>query len=298
MALLLSKIVPRSEYLAVVDGRILLRPKTGNTATSDDWLKDNHDLLLNELIALTGKQAFIYHGYTTGNYTNIRKGKSPGITLQLINAQTGESSCITYNVGLTRDRNTPHGKKGSLLPKGRFNAGGRIAFLKFWDSTGLGKPKRPSAYYDCMGKLKAVIFTGEMVEGKEGRLSKDSFKPLNISFEEIQELSNHLTTTRQAPDNHLTTTRQQPDSDLTRMPDKEIATDHVSQGLEPILIACSKNRVITSNVIKSKVIKVKELMVVGNDFIATQEHGKQACDFNDEKPKEQTVDEWLASYNS
>ncbi len=287
MAVNVPKLLQRSEYLAVEGGRIVLRPKTGNAAASDSWLKDNRNALLNELVAITGRQAFVYYGYTTGSYGKHIKG---GVTLQLINIQTGESAGITYNAKLTRDRDTQYGKKGELLPKGRFNAGGSRAFLNFWQSTGLKKPSRASGYYDCMGKLKELVFTGEVVKG---RLTKESFKPLDISFEQIRTCCVDMINTRQAPDNYLTITRQSPDSGLTRMPDKESATGHIIRGQKPISSAC-----VPRCVIKNKVIKKRVITGVESSYSVTNESEIQNSALRIKTPKEQSIDEWTAEYIS
>lgn len=266
MTSLLPKLLQRSDYLAVENGLIVLRPKSGNLATSDKWLKKNHERVINEILTATDKEGYVFAAYTTGYYEGAYG--AGGLTLNFNNIMTGISSFISYNVSLRRERSTKAGKKGEALPKGRFNAGKSRAFLRFWSSTGLNKPKRPSGYYDCMGKLKEIIFTGEVVNGK---LSKDSFKPLNISFEEIQN-------TCQLPDNRLTSTGQLPDNSLTIRPDKEVAQSHASQGLEPVYSTCTKKRVIKNKVIKSK--EVKEM----NHSVNRLEN--------------QSTDEWLEEYSS
>ncbi|SIS82632.1 hypothetical protein [Neptunomonas antarctica] len=263
---IIPQLLQRSDYLAVENGLIVLRPKSGDLATSDKWLKENREWVIQEILTATAKEGYIFAAYTTGYYKGAHG--AGGLTLNFNNIVTGISSFISYNVSLKRERSTNSGKKGEALPNGRFNAGKSRAFLQFWSSTGLNKPKRPSGYHDCMGKLKEIVFTGEVVNGK---LSKHSFKPLNISIEEIQN-------TCQLPDNRLTSTGQLPDNSLTRRPDKEIVQSHASQGLEPVYSTCTKKRVIKNKVIKSK--EVKEM----NHSVSRLEN--------------QSTDEWLEEYSN
>ncbi|WP_372741026.1 hypothetical protein [Neptunomonas sp.] len=213
MANLLPKLLQRSDYLAVENGIIILHPKNGDTITSSKWLKENFDQIATEILTLTRKQGYRFHRYSTGFY-EAAKG-SGGITLNFINQVTGTDSRISYNVDLRRARSTKAGKKGELLPKGRFIPPKGGSFVKLWRSSGLPIPKRISAFHDCMGKLKPIIFEGETtIKNGQLMLEKGTLKPMNISFDEIlNSVLNESTASdknptriRQEPDNYLTTT--------------------------------------------------------------------------------------------
>lgn len=225
MANILPKLLQRSDYLAVENGLIILRPMSGDLATSDKWLKENRERVINEILTATCKEGYFYMSYSTGYYLGANKGG--GITLQFNHYLKGSSHFICYNADLTRKRNTKTGIAGERLPKGRFIALKGGSFIKLWRSTGLAIPRRLSSFHDCMGKLKVIIFTGEITSDQ---FIKGTLKPIDISFDEIR---NSVLYGSKTPDKDLTITRQLPDKDLTRMPDKQMTTAHTFRDLQP-----------------------------------------------------------------
>ena len=222
---ILPKLLQRSDCLAVENGLIVLRPKSGDLAISDKWLKENRERVINEILTATGKEGYVYMSYSTGYYLGANKGG--GITLQFTHYLNGTSHFICYNADLTRKRSTKTGIAGERLQKGRFIAMKGGSFVKLWRSSGLAIPKRLSSFHDCMGKLKGIMFTAD-VTGDQ--FIKGTLKPIDISFDEIR---NSVMNSSETPDNDLTTTRQLPDNDLTGSPDKGIATAHIPRALQP-----------------------------------------------------------------
>lgn len=208
MPSLLSKLLPRVAYLAIENGRICLRPKSNDIATSERWLKNNEDQLLIDILAATDRCGYLYMGYSTGYYNGA--GKAGGLALLLINPVSKKRGRISYNVGLKRTKNGPKYKKGDRLPNKRFIAPKGGAFVQLWRSAGLKDPHRFSDFHDYMGKLKGVIFSGEYVETGA---KKETFKPMSISFEEI--ISSRQNQAK-LPDKNPTATRQKPDKNPTR----------------------------------------------------------------------------------
>lgn len=230
MTKLLPKLLQRADYLAVENGLLILHPKNGDQATSDKWLKVNRDRVINEILAYTGNRGYLYAGYSTGYYNG--PDKSGGITLQFVCPTTRDNAYAIYNAKLKRQRKSALHDAGKRLPKGRFIAPKAGGFVELWRSAGLKIPQRLSGFHDCMGKLKGILFSGETTKS---RLIQSTIKPVNISYKEIL-----LATIKhnKTPDKHLTTSRQLPDNGLTIIPDKETATPHAHQDIQPILSAC------------------------------------------------------------
>lgn len=222
----------RGDYVAIKKGRLIIRPKSKNTAP-DKSLKENVHLIENELIRKLGLISYRYENFTTGIY-NVHNGKKEGgVTLHYNNVLVGDSPRLTYTVPLTRNRTTKHGKKGQPLPKNRFRVSSRMAFYKFWLNLELPLPTRLSAFHDCMGKLSVVLLTGTCTTSTKGSsLDKENLAMLEVSHAEILSFYKREEEV-QLPDNQLTSTRQPPDNGLTKTPDKEFQQSHTTHGLEP-----------------------------------------------------------------
>ncbi|WP_370053033.1 hypothetical protein [Neptunomonas sp.] len=267
MSQLLPKLLQRSAFLAVEDGRIILTPKSGLQNESDIWLKAHHEEVMEEILKATKRVGFTYIGYSTGYYNGANK--SGGITLQFIQCVTAESFHVIYNVELKRKRNTSAGKAGERLPKGRFIAAKGSSFVKLWKSTGFRMPKL-SAFHDCIGKLSKLTFTADT---NDNRLLKQTLKPLNISF---QEIAASVSVGHLNPDKNPTLSRQQPDNNLTKFSDKKTATTHKTQGSQATLSACTVNHGI----------KVNSMTDIRSEA------------YTIEQVNQQSIDEWLSDYNN
>ncbi|MBV0934946.1 hypothetical protein, partial [Marinobacterium weihaiense] len=162
--MLLNKLLRRGDQLSIESGRLKLIPKSGKQAAADGWLTDNFEQLLSEIVAVTGTRAFVYHGYSRGKYGRSKAG---GVTLNLTNVDKGEQAFCIYNVNVTRDKNTRHGEKGSMLPAGHFNPPKGGDFILFWKRCGLKLPRRLSSFHDYMGKLRRIIFTADYAEDEK-----------------------------------------------------------------------------------------------------------------------------------
>ena len=226
--MLLKRFLQRGDRLAIEAGRIILTPQSGKQAAADAWLADNHDLLLSEIVEITSTRAFVYHGYSRGKYGRSKAG---GVTLNLTNVDTGEQAFCVFNVNVTRDKNTRHGEKGSMLPAGHFNPPKGGEFILFWKRCGLPMPRRLSSFHDYMGKLRRIIFTAEYDEGE--KVDKQSLQPLEISYQHLLE-STGIAANNAAvsPDNFRTTSGHSPDNFRTKSPDKETLKPAYLLGLQ------------------------------------------------------------------
>ncbi len=262
---LLPTVIDRAEALAIDAGAIVLIPKNGDQTTADKWLKDNHDQLLVEILGATGKQAYLYDGYSTGCYGARKAG---GVTLQFINPVSGQEAFTVFNAEVKRTRTTKHGKKGTMLPPGHFNIGKRAAFVSLWSRVGLPLPRRLSEFHDCMGKLRNVVLTG--TADHNGKIDKTTLNALSISFEEIRD----SLSSRKSPDNYPAKSRQLPGNYPARTPDKVSPLSQEPRGIEPNLTTGGFNHVERLTGTRVKVIPLSPPL----------------------PPEEQSIDDWLDDY--
>ena len=195
-----------------------------------------------------------YLSYKAKRYGN---GKNPGILCQFVSSLTGDGYHVFFNVSLERQRSTKKHKKGSPLPKGHFTPKPNSAFIQMWRSTSLPLPKSLTSFYDCMGKLKPIVFMAETSKGN--RLNASTLRPMHL------------------PDESLITSRQLPDKNLINLPDKDCLQTSIASVSQENLGTCQNNYVISKQV--SENISKPITAIDGSNMA-----------------KEQTYDEWINEY--
>lgn len=275
---LLQKLLNRGDRVEVVAGVLVIEAASGKEVPPK-YLADHREQLIREILEIAGRDGWIYTGYTTGNYP-VGNGKlKPGVTLQFASLSTGELPWCVFNVILTRARTTTTGKAGGALPKGHFRVNPTFSFCAFWKSTGLKLPKL-SAFHDCMGKLKGLIFSFE-VEPGTSKIQDKQISLVNVTTEELlKKLHPGIETAAITPDKHLTTTRQASDNYPTRIPDKESSLAQSTQGFKSFS-STGTNKCDTS--------KQGNAYTRGN-VIPLSSSSKRVQD--------QTTDEWLSHLDS
>lgn len=231
---LLERILRRGDVIAIHGGILRIEAASG-ADVPPNWLASNREKLASEALRQTGVVGMRYTRYSTGNYQVTGKVRAGGLTLQFVNLVTGENHHTTFNADLTRLRSTKYGKGGGLLPKGKFRVHEGHNFVKFWKQSGIPLPRRLSAFHECMGKLKGVIFEGTCGEG--GRLKNASLKPVNMTHRHLLEAYNLLNLADKPPTIH----GPLPDNYPTRLPDKELAETQQQQALQTIQPAGESN---------------------------------------------------------
>jgi len=276
-SMLVKALVDRGDHIAIEHGRAVIVPKSGKPVP-EDWLQKNNDLICQQIVEATGVQAYRYDHYTTGSYrVEAYKGKGTtdsGVTLHYVNILTYTSLRISYNVNLTRARNTKTGKKGARLPKGQFRVGKIHAFTRFWQRLRLPLPNRLSAFHDRMGKLNAVLINVDLKSN--GKVDKDSVQPLNISYDVITQ----SIAAQKLPDNIQTSSEQHPDNIQTKKADKEFTETQTRRAIQPNPSTCKKKYELSN-----KEQRVTEL----NNTVIPFPEGK--------RPEEQTNEEWMNVYD-
>jgi hypothetical protein len=262
---LVTKLLSRGDTVSIEQGRLIIQPASGKPVPME-WLIESTPDICRSILKASGLDAFEYIGYHTGHYG---KHKAPGVTLQFVSVVTGEAAYAIFNVDLTRQRTTAKGVAGTALPKGQFRVGERSHFYKFWQSTGIPMPKRLAAFHDYMGNLKGIMYTGTALDG---RLQAGNISPLRVSTKHVYNAI--------MPDNCHTTAGQLPDKRQTKQPDKESTPSQTVQGFQPFSTARVSNH--------------------GKTVISKQ--GNKVSPINPlpprKPPQDQSVDEWLADYES
>lgn len=161
---LLDRLTNRGDLVVLQRGRLIIQPASG-AAVPQDWLKNHNDELATALATRANISLYKYTGYTAGSYTEY---KADGVALRFINLATSEDAYAVFNVNRSRAQTTARGKAGSKLTGNRFRITRNMALYKFWMRSGLPEPKSKylSEFHRVMGRLKSVYFTMVVSDGK------------------------------------------------------------------------------------------------------------------------------------
>jgi len=267
MATTVEKLLRRGDEVNIEHGRLVIRPASGK-AVPPDWYKENAPIIIEEVLATLGIEAYRYRRYKTGHFGN-GKAKLPGVHLYFCEALSGSSAYSIFNVYLTRMRSTKLGKAGAALPDGRFRVGEHSHFYRFWRKTDLAVPKSLTAFHDCMSKLRHILFVADKAPNRNQRLESGSIRPLSLTVEQLRSAF--------SPDNFQITAGQFPDNSQIRNPDKDSPQSHVDRGFQ-------RNSTTCRNHYENKVIS-------NNEDTRMVMHPTTSHD-----PRMQSIDEWLADY--
>jgi len=293
---LLAKLLHKGDEIDIVQGKLLIKPSSG-LAVPLGWLKQNETLLINDICSLFNIVPLRYMSYTTGRYG---AKKSQGITLQFCNLKTGEDAYIIYNASLERSRTNKNGKKGDPLPGKQFIVGERSGLYKFWLSTGLPLPRSASKFYECMGKLKPLVFTSAI--DFNNRITDKKLPLLDINFHEL--LDRHRVALTGQQNDELTAKpplifRQYTAKQPLSFPAKDIEHKYTHNGLAANQSTCTSK--YGNTVIRKEVLSTG----VGLDNTPINNTNDKEVDENinevslqKKRPEEQTVDEWLEDWEA
>lgn len=251
-------------------GKLVVIPQSGKPIP-DGWLPTYGEEVLLGILNLCKCEALRYDNYSTGQYGS---GKYEGITLQFTSLPSSASRYTNFNVNIRRQKDSKYGKRGDLLPKGRFSAGKQRKFVEFWLRCDFEIPHgRSCSYHDYMGNLKRIIFTGEIDKGE--RLKKGSIQPLNLSYEEIFETFEKRFQTCKSQTSHV----YLPDNGHTSPPYKQQVECKEYRG--------SQSDLTTGNI------------SYGNKGQGNQGGKKNVIPFTKTKrPEDQSIEEWRRHYST
>lgn len=216
----IPRLVARQDKVHFNCGRFVIEPASKLPVPSN-WYKAHKSRLICEALSGLGMDAYQYMGYTTGHYG---RRKRPGITLQFKSVPSRVPTYVIFNCKLTRRRNSKHGKRGDPFPEKQFYVSKSTAFYNFWVSTGLAMPKSLAVFHDYMGKLKALLFIGDLHSIHKTRLNAGSLRPLSVPAEVIRRAF--------LPNNIQTESRQNPDKRRICVPDNDFPPAQQPRGLQ------------------------------------------------------------------
>jgi hypothetical protein len=297
---LLAKLLHKGDEIDIVQGKLLIKPSSGLVVPLS-WLKQNETLLINEICNLFKIVPLRYMSYTTGRYG---AKKSQGITLQFCNLKSGEDVYIIYNASLERSRTNKNSKKGDPLPGKQFIVGKRSGLYKFWLSTGLPLPRSASKFYECMGKLKPLVFTSSI--DFKNRITDKKLPLLEVSFHEI--LDKHRVALAGKQNEELTAKEllifsQENAKQPLSFTAKDIVVDQKHNGLSPNQNTYSSK--CGNTVIRKEVIRTGNSPGISSDKLSINTLNSNIVDedifepmVKNKRPEDQTTDEWLADWEA
>lgn len=220
---LLGWLLARGDAVSIERGVLVIAPASGKSVPSN-WLSDNSEALIRQILGVIGQDAYRYQSHKTGHYGPRR---SAGLTLQFQSVMADEEAYAIFNVELTRARNTASGQKGDPLTAGQFRAPPGSHLTKFWQSTGIAL-KRLAAMHDYIGRLRNVLFSASPTLGRnDRRLDAGSLRALNIPSALIRQAM--------ALDNQPTRTGQATDTSRTSKPYKDVAQVQQPCGVRSVM---------------------------------------------------------------
>lgn len=272
---LLQRLVGRGDGVSILNGRLHITSVSGETPPAT-WLKQHGQQLTRAIVEATAIDALTYSGYTTGRFHH---GRAPGVILYFTQVQTCEESRAFYNARLTRTRTTKSGKKGDLLPQGKFSVGKKSSFTAFWQRAGLPLPRSTTEFWEYMGNLKPILFKSEIKS--DGVLDKDSITPLTITPNQVRDvvMGNQISpiTDRYLTDNSPITDRY---------------GSPISKSLQP-----PKTPALQPNESTGSESAYKVLSITGNVTpLYTPNTPDLGIEVGNKNPSDQTDDEWLDEY--
>lgn len=211
----LEALIYRGDRVSIDKGRLEIAP-VSRKAVPGEWLEDNSERLIVEILELVGEKGYLYESYSTGSYGECRAG---GVTLQFVSLLEGTFAYAVFNARLTYVRGD---KKGKALPGRRFSVGKRSRFSEFWRNSGLRFPRSHTLFHDYMGNLRGIVFTGHT---DNNRLDKRSLRPLSISAATIARLV--------IPNAPQTTPEQSANNIQTIAPNSDVLGTELRRGIRP-----------------------------------------------------------------
>jgi len=293
---LLAKLLKKGDEISITQGQLLIKPSSG-LDVPPQWLKQYESLLINGICQLFNITALRYASYSTGSYGSK---KSQGITLQFNNLQTNDDAYLIFNASLKRARTGKLGKKGEQLPGKQFIVSERSSFYKFWCSTGLPLPRSLSKFYECMGKLKPLVFTGKV--DFNNRIKGKKIYLLDVSYQQILTKSNIPLSGK----NQTNLTAKEPlrfrqgtAKTSLSFTAKDIELDHASIDVAQNQSTCASK--YGNTVIRKEVISKgdsSDITPINNSNIKQIDENINGEISKNKRPEEQTADEWLSDWES
>ncbi len=295
---LLAHLLKRGDRVSVSQGQLLIEPQSGSEVP-DEWMQQNADRLAHDIGSALNISVFRYQSYSTGQYEFKRKNGGvihiPGANIQMLDLIHITKAFCIFNVELTRDRNTKHGKEGAPLPEKQFRPRPGSDFVKFWQLCPFKPRKDNCSYHRRMGNLKPLILTGCYKEDE--KVVTSSLRPLSITHDELFSSVMKGQTVRKACVTGVYDVRKACVSSVCN----ESAQTQTTQGLQPNLTTgaiCYGNTVNRLKV--NRDTSLQDIEDKGAEYKTVDQQSIQPPTVQQptvkKRPEEQTTDEWLEPY--
>ena len=228
-----------------------------------------------------------YESFSTGIY----KGGYPGLVLHFVSSEENDLYHCIFNVQLHRRRNSRFGAAGSKLPGKQFRVRRRHEFYKFWLRSGLKLPPRLGSFHDYMGKLNSRTYSAEKHPERLGRLVATSLSPIPSAGSSALEARAEIVASKLH-----TNPAQGPDYFRALPPYKQWEQTQRRRGIAKDWSTCGGGR-------EEKLVSKDETS--GSEAHQTipptsQQTITSSTTFGGTKidPRSQSVEDWLADYDS
>ncbi|GEM_PF-465455 len=297
---LLARVLLKGHRVSVSQGQLLIEPQSGSEVP-DDWIPENADRLAHDIGSALNIAVFRYQSYSTGQYKFKRKNGCvihiAGASIQMLDLIHNTKAFCIFNVELTRDRNTKHGKEGAPLPEKQFRPRPRSDFVKFWQLCPFKPRKDNCSYHRRMGNLKQLILTGCYKEDE--KVVTSSLRPLSITHDELFSSVMKGQTVRKACVTGVYDVRKACVSSVCN----ESAQPQTTQGIQPNLTTgeiCYGNTVNRLKV--NRDTSLQDIEDKGAEYKTVDQQSIEPLTAElpatKKRPEEQTTEEWLAELNS
>lgn len=173
----LSRLLSRGDVIEVLQGQLIITPKSGMPVPSS-WLQVNQNSLLEQISRAVHQPIYQFIQFKVGRYVS----RYDGLTMSFTDLRNHEDYFTIFNVSLDRKK-----KSGRLNGK-RFNPPAQGALLKFWNCSNLPKARRPSELYKKINIMKNYLWQAEIRKGN--KLDSKTLCLVNITHQQIFEAVN------------------------------------------------------------------------------------------------------------
>ena len=290
----LNDLLSRGDVVEVFQGQLTITPKSGKPVPSY-WLQTNQHRLLEQISRIVQQPIYQFVQFRVGRYSS----KYDGLTMSFTDLELHQDYFTIFNVSLNRK------KKSGRLPGKLFNPPARGALLKFWNSSKLPKPRRPSELYKKINTMKSNLWQAEISKGN--KLDSQTLCLANIAYQQIVEAVNSGTSVAHKGQKSGASVLsisgfQKGQNNGAINSGNESAYTHIGQALEDSQTAgvdyCghTKLRLSGTTGAHSYDISKQGSAVKGNSIAPSieQEGGR----YSKRKPQDQTTAEWLDDYNN
>ncbi|MEQ3441644.1 hypothetical protein ABMY47_08550 [Pseudoalteromonas sp. BZP1] len=287
----LIDLINRGDVISITNGQLSITPKSGKPVPSD-WLSTHQNILVEQISNVVLKPIYQFEYFNVGRYS----ARFDGLTMSFIDLKLHKDYFTIFNVSLSRK------KKNGRLPGKLFNPPRRGDLLKFWNSSNLPQPRRPSELYKKINSMKSYLWQAEISKGN--KLDSKTLQLANISYQQIAEAINSGTNglcqgqssgIKVAP-NQVKVKGQHSRADYSGA---DVLESHVDRNLEGYTTTCLNNHGYNNlRAINSTGIDKYDTSKQGSTVDGRQPSSSTHYINKRLRPQDQSHEEWLADFDN